>query len=187
MQGKQNLYQHSWRVPLIVKGPGINAGSRVEGNVYLLDVLGTLCDLADIESPPTNEGTSFRPVLEGKLPTIRNVMYGAFSGDSKPGVRCVKKGDWKLIKYDVLESEELGLPKSRIRETQLFNLAENPNELTIEHHDPKIIALTGNRPDPNQVNLAGDPRYAEKLTEMEAALLAEQERLDDPYRFWNQH
>ena len=42
LQGKQNLYEHTWRVPLIVKGPGIKAGSRSLGNVYLLDVLSTL-------------------------------------------------------------------------------------------------------------------------------------------------
>lgn len=31
LQGKQNLYEHTWRVPFIVKGPGIAAGSRVRG------------------------------------------------------------------------------------------------------------------------------------------------------------
>ena len=49
LQGKQNLYQHTWRVPFIVRGPGIKPGSRAEGNIYLLDVLATLCDLAGLE------------------------------------------------------------------------------------------------------------------------------------------
>ena len=31
LQGKQNLYEHTWRVPFIVKGPGIAPGSRVPG------------------------------------------------------------------------------------------------------------------------------------------------------------
>ena len=65
LQGKQNLYQHTWRIPLIVKGPGIQAGSRVEGNVYLLDMLATLCDLAGVPAPETNEGISFKSVLAG--------------------------------------------------------------------------------------------------------------------------
>ena len=64
MQGKQNLYEHSWRVPLIVKGPGIKPGSRAEGNVYLLDVLATLCDIAGFPAPESNEGLSFKPVLD---------------------------------------------------------------------------------------------------------------------------
>jgi choline-sulfatase len=101
-----------------------------------------------------------------------------YSGGTKPGIRSVKKGDWKLIKYDVLDGS--------VRETQLFNLAENPNELLQQHHDPSVVRLTGYTPTPNQVNLADDPKYAEKLKEMEALLLAEQERLDDPYRLWDQ-
>ena len=66
LQGKQNLYEHTWRVPMIVKGPGIAAGQRAQGNIYLLDTLSTLCDLAGIPIPPSSEGKSFRGVLEGR-------------------------------------------------------------------------------------------------------------------------
>lgn len=179
LQGKQNLYEHTWRVPLIVKGPGIEAGSRAEGNVFLLDVLATLCDVCGIETPETNEGISFRPVLEGKQPTVRDVLYGVYCGGTKPGMRCVRKGDWKLIQYDVLEGE--------VRETQLFNLAQNPHEFLAQHHQPDVVAMTGVRPTAQQTNLADDPRYAEKLAEMESLLLAEMRRLDDPFRLWNQN
>ena len=178
LQGKQHLYEHGWRVPFVVKGPGIKPGSRARGNIYLLDVLATLCDLAGIPAPPTNEGVSFRPVLEGKRDTMRDVLYGAFCGGTKPGMRAVKQGDWKLVKFDVLDGT--------VRETQLFNLAENPDELLEQHHDPKVVALTRNTPLPHQRNLAGDPRHAAKLREMEALLLAEMRRHQDPYRLWNQ-
>ena len=73
-----------------------------------------------------------------------------------------------------------------MHETQLFNLAENPDELLEQHHDPQVIALTGGNAAKHQVNLAGDPRYADKLEEMEALLLAEMRRLHDPWRLWNQ-
>jgi len=178
LQGKQNLYQHTWRVPFIVKGPNIKPGSRVEGNIYLLDVLATLCDLAGIPAPESNEGLSFKPVLEGRSTSIRDVLYGVYNGGTKPGMRSVKRGDWKLIKYDVLDGA--------VRQTQLFNLAENPHEFLAEHHDPAVATLTGLTPSADQRNLAGDPRYADKLREMEDLLLAEMRRLDDPYRLWNQ-
>jgi hypothetical protein len=109
---------------------------------------------------------------------VRDVINGVYSGGTKPGIRSVKKGDWKLIKYDVMSGE--------IKKTQLFNLKDNPNELLIEHHDPKVIALTGNTPKTYQVNLADHPEYAAKRKEMEALLLAEMEALNDPYRFWDQ-
>lgn len=174
LMGKQNLYEHSWRVPYVVAGPGIKPGTA-QGNIYLLDTLATLCDLASIEAPATNEGISFRPVLEGRQDTIRDVLYGCYCGGTKPGMRSVRKGDWKLIRYETLDGE--------VQETQLFNLAANPDELLEEHHQPDIVESTGNVPTSEQRDLAEDPKYAEQLKEMEALLLAEMERHDDPYRF----
>ncbi|MEQ9409826.1 MAG: sulfatase-like hydrolase/transferase [Fuerstiella sp.] len=168
LQGKQNLYEHTWRVPYIVKGPGIRAGTRATGNIYLLDSLPTLCDLAGITPPETVEGKNFVPVLKQEQPTVRDVLYGVYNGGTKPGMRCVRKGDWKLIKYDVLDGE--------VRETQLFNLAANPDEFIAEHE----------KSGPLQSDLAEDPKYADKLKEMEDLLLAEMRRLDDPWRLWNQ-
>lgn len=177
-QGKQNLYQHTWRVPFIVKGPNIRAGARTAGNIYLLDVLATFCDLAGIPAPATNEGLSFRPVLEGKQGTVRDVLYGAYSGGSKPGMRCVLKDGWKLIQYEAYDGAT--------RETQLFNLTENPHEFLPQHRDASVAALTGTAPTPQQTDFAEDPAHAAKLAEMQAVLLAEMRRLGDPWRFWNQ-
>ena len=177
-QGKQNLYQHTWRVPFIARGPGIKPGTRAVGNVYLLDVLSTLCDFAGIKPPKTAEGTSFRSVLEGREATVREVLYGVYAGGNKPGMRCVKNGDWKLIKYDALDGA--------IHETQLFDLSRNPHELLKQHHVDVVMALTGNKPERHQVNLADNPRHAAKRRELEALLLSEMKRLDDPYRLWDQ-
>ena len=178
LQGKQNLYEHTWRVPFIVKGPGIKAGSRAIGNIYLLDLLPTFCDLAGLRRPDFVEGASFKPILEGNKEIVRDVMYGVYNGGTKPGMRCVKRGDWKLIKYDVLDG--------KVRETQLFNLKDNPDELLPEHRSEQLAALTGVAPEPHQTNLASDPAYADRLTEMEDLLLAEMRRLDDPWRLWSQ-
>ena len=168
LMGKQNLYEHTWRIPFIVKGPGIKAGLRVEGNIYLLDLLPSVCDLAGIETPNTVNGISFKPVLKGEKSSIRDVMYGVYCGGTKPGMRTVKKGDWKLIKYDLMDGA--------IRETQLFNLRENPNEFLLEHHKSGEM----------ETNLAGNPEYADKLKEMEALLMEQMEYYGDPYRLWNQ-
>ena len=178
LQGKQNLYEHTWRIPFIVKGPGIKAGSRAMGNIFLLDVLSTVCDLAGIKVPATSEGVSFKPVLEGKQKVVRDTLYGVYCGGGRPGSRCVRKGDWKLTKYEV--------EKTGVQHTQLFNLKANPHEFIKEHHDPALVTLTGIKPEPDQLNLASHSKYAAKLEEMEAVLLEQMRRHDDPYRFWNQ-
>ncbi|MGL4400591.1 MAG: sulfatase-like hydrolase/transferase, partial [Luteolibacter sp.] len=164
LQGKQNLYEHTWRVPMIVKGPGIKPGSRLPGNIYLGDLLATFCDLTGVAAPETNEGTSFKSVLFGKKQTIRETLYGVYSGGGKPGIRAVRQGDWKLIEYE----------SPGTRETQLFNLRDNPHELLAEHRDATAT------------NLAADPQHADKLAAMRMLLLAEMRRLGDPYRFSGQ-
>jgi choline-sulfatase len=173
LMGKQNLYEHSWRVPLIVRGPGIPAGSRASGYVYLLDLLPTLCDLAGVDTPEAVEGLSFRPVLEGRRQQIRDVLYGVYCGGTKPGMRAVKSDGWKLIEYDVLDGA--------VRETQLFNLAENPNELLAEHQARDIITWVGATPSAQQIDLAEIDRFAAKRAELETLLTKQMELFGDPY------
>jgi choline-sulfatase len=173
LTGKQNLYEHTWRVPMIVRGPGIESGSKASGYVYLLDVFPTLCDLAGIEPPAVVEGESFRAVLEGKLNRIRDVMYGVYCGGTKPGMRSVKTDGWKLIEYDVLDGV--------VRQTQLFDLRENPKEFLVEHHEEQLRSLLGIDPADNQVNLADVPGHARKRRELGKLLKSEMERLGDPY------
>lgn len=178
LQGKQNLYQHTWRVPMIVRGPGITAGTRAEGNVYLLDLLATLCDYCQVPVPESNEGVSFCKVLRGEQNQVRDLLYGVYNGGTKPGQRSVKQGDWKLIEWDVLDG--------KVRRTQLFNLRDNPLEFLEEHQSDAVRQLTGSVPSATQVNLADDPRYAEKVQEMRRLLQSEMERLDDPWKLWYQ-
>ncbi len=178
LMGKQNMYEHTWRVPMLVQGPGIAAGSKASGYVYLLDILPTLCDFAGIKVPAEIEGKSFRHVLEGKQEQVRDVLYGTYSGGTKPGMRAVKSNGWKLIKYDTLDG--------KVHETQLFDLRENPHEFLSEHQAPEVVALTGHQSGAKQVDLAESPEHTKKRQELEALLLSEQQRLGDPYRLWDQ-
>ena len=137
LQGKQNLYEHTWRVPYIVRGPGIAPGSETEALIYLHDTFPTFCDLAGIDLPATldgNDGRSFRAVLEGTSTTHRDVLYGLYAGGSRPGMRAVTDGRFKLIKYDV--------GGNTTQETQLFDLQENPFELLPEHGVPDLAERT---------------------------------------------
>ena len=172
LMGKQNLYQHTWQVPFIAAGPGITAGRRVPGNVYLLDLLATVCDFAGIQPPDTNEGVSMRPVLSGQAETSRDVLYGAYSGGAKPGIRCIRKGDWKLIVY---RADDL-----QLQQVQLFNLRQNPHELLPEHHADALQGLLSASPSPQQTNLADQPQYAAQLLQMQQLLQSEMLRLHDP-------
>ena len=114
--GKQNVYEHSMRVPLIMTGPGIPSNVQRDAFAYLLDVFPTLCDLASLPSPPKLHGKSLQPVLSGNADSIRDTIFLPYLKVQ----RAVRDDRWKLIAY----------PK--IQHIQLFDLQNDPHE-TINH------------------------------------------------------
>ncbi len=122
--GKQNIYEHSVRVPLIICGPGIPKNVRTDALCYLLDVYPTLCDLLGLPVPETVEGKSLLPALTDRKAKVRDSLFLAYRNLQ----RGVRTGDnWKLIKYNVQGRET----------TQLFNLNQDPWEMKNLARDPE--------------------------------------------------
>ncbi|MCK4967258.1 sulfatase-like hydrolase/transferase, partial [bacterium] len=95
--GKQNLYEHSTHVPLIMCGPNLPQGEQYNDFCYLLDIFPTLCDLSELPVPETVEGKSLVPVITGKKKRSRDSIFTAY----KNFQRSVRDGRYKLIKYTV--------------------------------------------------------------------------------------
>jgi arylsulfatase A-like enzyme len=112
LMGKQNLYDHSVRVPLIFAGPGIPEGKRSDELVYLLDIFPTLCELSGADTPDSVEGKSLAPGLRGNDADTRSCLYLAYTNK----IRGVTNGRHKLIEYAV-------------GDTQLFDLSRDPSEV----------------------------------------------------------
>lgn len=119
LMGKQSVYDHSVRVPLVVSGPGVAQGKQSDAAVYLLDLLPTLCDLLGISAPETAEGRSFAPVLRTGKGTGRESLFFAY----RDVQRSVSDGRHKLIEY-FADREGKGT-----RRTRLFDLADDPWEM----------------------------------------------------------
>lgn len=114
LMGKQNIFEHSVRVPLVMAGPGIPKDKIDERYVYLLDVYPTLCELCGLEIPETVEGKSFARAFTDDAFVSREALYLAFHSR----MRGVLEKGFKLIEY---RTNELKL-------TQLFNLNNDPME-----------------------------------------------------------
>jgi arylsulfatase A-like enzyme len=119
--GKQNLYEHSSRMPLIFAGPGIPHG-RSDALVYLYDLFPTACDLTGLTIPRGVEGKSLLPIIRGEKQQVRDFVLTAY----KDVQRAVREPRWKLIEYHV------GGVKTR----QLFDLENDPEELKNLAGDP---------------------------------------------------
>ena len=111
--GKQNLYEHSMKVPLIMRGPGIKKGYASGSLVYLLDVFPTLTSLCNIAAPQGIDGRSLVSSLRGDTAQIRSSVFTAYRNT----VRAVRDGDWKLIRYPARDF------------SQLYNLRNDPLEM----------------------------------------------------------
>lgn len=66
MPGKMTAYDSDIRVPLIVTGPGVQAGSTVEEIVENIDLCPTFTELAGAAPPAVVDGHSLTPLLYGK-------------------------------------------------------------------------------------------------------------------------
>ena len=60
---KTTAYEEDIRVPLIVRGPGVPVGRRIEQMVINNDLAPTLAAMAGIEAPSYVDGRSFLPLL----------------------------------------------------------------------------------------------------------------------------
>ena len=154
LMGKQNLYDHSMRIPLIMRGPGIAAGERRQALLYLLDLYPTLLERCGVEIPDGQHGVSLNALLDGETRECRDAIFSAYQsvfGDpgEKPHQRSVKRDGFKLIE-STCEGKVTW---------QLFDLAADPWELT---------------------NLAGDADNAKRVEQLRQRLREEQARFEDP-------
>ncbi|MDF2721755.1 MAG: Choline-sulfatase [Paenibacillus sp.] len=110
LMGKQNLYEHSVKIPLIMAGPDIEAKSD-DRFISQMDIYPLLCKQLDVNAPAT---------LEGRLLHGRESVF-AFYKDFQ---HMVRKGRYKLIRYGkYADSAE---PSGR---AQLFDVIADPWEL----------------------------------------------------------
>lgn len=111
--GKQNLYEHSTRVPFIVAGPGVKKDAKIDTPIYLQDVMPTTLELAGVDKPQHVQFRSVLPLLRGDRDTQYDAIYGAYLGLQ----RSVTMDGWKLILY----------PK--VPTYRLYHLPSDPHEM----------------------------------------------------------
>ena len=128
--GKQNLYEHSVRVPLVISGPGIAANRSTEAMCYLFDVLPTLGKWCHVAAPAGSEGREFTAVLRDVAASARPHLMFAY----KNVQRAVAQGNFKLIRYPFANRTQLF--DLQLDPYEERNLAEQPA------HGAKVAELT---------------------------------------------
>jgi choline-sulfatase len=126
LMGKQNLYDHSVRMPLMIAGPGIPKARRVEEMLYQHSLFATTCELAGVAPPGSLEFASIAGLARGRgSGRGHDAMFCYYQGFQ----RSVRTRDHKLIVY----------PKARV--TQLFDLKKDPWETKNLAEDRRYAGL----------------------------------------------
>jgi choline-sulfatase len=115
---KMSYFEHSARIPLIMRQPGVAGGDRNETHVGLLDLAPTLLDIAGIETPDVMDGTSvLRDVGE-------RTVVGEYLGEGAIApIFMIRRGQWKYV-------------WSQPDPPQLYDLNADPSELANLATDP---------------------------------------------------
>ena len=147
--GKQNLYEHSLRMPFILAGPGIPKGRRHDALFNMQSLFATTCDMAGIAVPDSVQFPSIVPLITGAQKHMHESLYAAFL-DRQRAVRTVQ---WKLIRTPGQNQVQLFDVKKDPWETN--NLASNPKHAsTLDALDARLW---------NLMQEMADPMPAEKL------------------------
>ena len=112
--GKQNLYEHSTRVPFIVKGPQIPKGKKISAPIYLQDVMASSLAIAEIDKPKHVEFNNILPLARGETKkSPYKEIYGAYLNTQ----RSITKNNIKLLAYP-------NVPLIRV-----YNIVKDPHEI----------------------------------------------------------
>ena len=114
LMGKQSMFDHSMRPPLVIAGPGIPKGEKRGQNVYLQDLMATSYELAGIKKQEHVFFNSLLPMVRDKnQPGPYTSIYGAYMTTQ----RMVRTNRYKLIIYPVASK------------MLLFDIVNDPEEM----------------------------------------------------------
>ncbi len=122
--GKQNLYDHSVRVPFMVVGPKVKANAKNNQPVYLQDIMATTLDLADVKKPDHVEFNSVLPLLAGGKSPYKSI-YGGYLKKQ----RSVRTDQYKLIVYPAA------------KKLRLYDIVNDPKEMKDLADEPAMAKV----------------------------------------------
>ena len=119
------MYEELVRVPFVVSWPGHTRHAQSNALVSLIDVLPTLCDLANVPAPGGMDGVSLKPVLERPETEVRQIVFSEYYGKQnwRVPIRMARTSQWKYVRYLSYDEE-------------LYDLTADAGELRNRATDP---------------------------------------------------
>ncbi|MEM9025568.1 MAG: sulfatase-like hydrolase/transferase, partial [Verrucomicrobiota bacterium] len=130
---KRDLFEGGLRVPMIVRWEGhVAPGSETDHLSAFWDILPTLCEIAQIETPSDTDGISFLPTLLGNTDSQKKHEYLYWEFHEGIGSRAALTEKWKAV--------QLQMNRPKVGRIMLFDIQADPaeqNDLSAAH--PEIV------------------------------------------------
>lgn len=129
---KRDLYEGGIRVPMIAKWKGkIDEGSKTDHISAFWDVMPTLAELENEKISTAIDGISFLPTLlkNGNQKKHKH-LYWEFH--ELGGRQAIRQGNWKLVKYNVIQNGKYELYNLKKDSSETLDLASKMPEKVAE-------------------------------------------------------
>ncbi|GAA2206466.1 sulfatase [Nonomuraea monospora] len=138
-QGKTTPFEEAIKIPLVVRGPGVAAGSTITHMGATIDLAPTVAELGGATVPAFAEGRSLVPLLRGRPPSewrehvlvefTRPANRSSAAQTPVPAYQALRTGQHTYVRYET-------------GERQLYDLNADPYQLTnlAATADPALVA-----------------------------------------------
>ncbi|PKA97839.1 arylsulfatase A-like enzyme [Flavobacteriaceae bacterium MAR_2009_75] len=204
-RGKVACYPAGTQVPLIMKGPRVKKGVKISSPVSHIDLMSTILEFLEVDSPVIQHGRSLWPLLRGENTEFADRKTVMTETNSYYKGRAVSDGAWYYIrnfsqpKTKGFEGDpwtnppmniDLWMPDHKVYDNQVFS-----ETIRTKNNQPLAFELLaqiveGKLPEEELYNLKNDPwavnnlaendEYKEVLKEMQSELLKWQKKTSDP-------
>jgi arylsulfatase A-like enzyme len=131
INAKEQVYEQSIRVPLLVRGPGVPRGLRLEQPVVNADLAPTIVDAADAEPGRMPEGRSLLPLFaDVGLQWGRDILL-----ERGPGATAVDR------LYTAIRTPRFIYTEHATGERELYDLLSDPDQLSNRAGDPDLAPI----------------------------------------------
>jgi choline-sulfatase len=125
---KNNLYEQSAHIPLIIAGAGLPQDNVINTPVAHIDIVATMLDLAGSDNLKKLRGSSLLPLILGKQSHPGFAYCESNSEGNCTGSYMIRKGNWKYIHFSFYDH-------------LLFNLEKDPGEFNNLINKPETAEI----------------------------------------------
>ena len=151
--GKDTPYEEDIRVPMVMRGPGVPVGERLDAMVVNIDLAPTFAEIAGVEAPEFVDGRSFLPLLQDperpwreSFLIERRKLEEQLVRQSKYNGLTPEELDQAAV-FNGIRTRELVYVEYGSGERELYDLAQDPHQLAnlADEADPVLVSALSAR------------------------------------------